>query len=144
MGIMSNQGYAGDISPNLAWQLLEDDPDAVLIDVRTTPEWQFVGVPALESLGKKPLFLSWQEYPDMRPHEDFASAVAAEGIGLDQPVLLLCRSGQRSRAAAIALTAAGYARAYNVAEGFEGSLDDDGHRGATGGWKRAGLPWIQQ
>ena len=141
---MSNQGYAGDLSPSLAYQLLEDDPEAVLIDVRTVPEWQFVGVPALDALEKSILFLSWQEYPDMRPHADFAGAVEEQGIRRDQPILLLCRSGQRSRAAAIALTAAGYQRAYNVAEGFEGALDDDGHRGTKGGWKRAGLPWIQQ
>jgi rhodanese-related sulfurtransferase len=141
---MSNDGYAGDLRPLLAYQLLEDDPNAVLIDVRTTPEWQFVGVPSLDALGKTPLFLSWQVYPEMRPNASFVESVTQRGVDPKQPILLLCRSGQRSRAAAIALTAAGYAKAYNVAEGFEGNLDDNGHRGVTSGWKKAGLPWIQQ
>lgn len=136
------EGYAGDLSPAESYRLLERDPTAVLIDVRTRPEWQYVGVPALA--GRETIFLSWQDYPEMKPHADFAAAVAAAGVGRDQPVLLLCRSGVRSRSAAIALTAAGYREAYNVAEGFEGALDDKGHRGKVGGWKKAGLPWRQQ
>lgn len=141
---MAADDYAGDLSPVEAYRLLEQDPNAVLIDVRTMPEWQYVGVPSLEPLGRDTLFLSWQDYPEMRPHSDFAGAVAAEGVGRDQPVLLICRSGARSRSAAMALTAAGYRRAYNVAEGFEGALDGEGHRGTASGWKKAGLPWRQQ
>jgi rhodanese-related sulfurtransferase len=141
---MAAEGYAGDLSPSEAYRLLEQDPAAVLIDVRTKPEWQYVGVPALQSLGRDTLFLSWQEYPEMRQHSDFAGAVAAQGVGRDQPVLLLCRSGVRSRSAAIALTAAGYRQAYNVSEGFEGTLDSEGHRGTANGWRKAGLPWKQQ
>jgi len=136
------QGYAGDLSPTEAYRLLQLDPKAVLVDVRTKPEWQYVGVPSVE--GRRTLFLSWQHYPEMRQHGDFAAALAAEGVAHDQPILLLCRSGVRSRAAAMALTAASYARAYNVAEGFEGGLDAAGHRGTVGGWKQAGLPWKQQ
>lgn len=135
-------GYAGDLSPSEAYRLLQQDPKAVLIDVRTKPEWQFVGVPALAD--RDVVLLSWQDYPEMRVHGDFAAAVASAGVGRDQPVLLLCRSGARSRSAAIALTAAGYQAAYNVAEGFEGALDGTGHRGTVGGWKKAGLPWKQQ
>jgi rhodanese-related sulfurtransferase len=136
------EGYAGDLSPSEAYRLLERDPTAVLIDVRTKPEWQYVGVPALAD--REIVLLSWQDYPEMRQHSDFAGAVAAAGVGRDQPVLLLCRSGARSRSAAIALTAAGYREAYNVAEGFEGTLDAKGHRGTASGWKKAGLPWRQQ
>lgn len=138
-----NEGYAGDLRPAEAWALLENDPKAVLIDVRTAPEWGFVGVPRLDGLGKETLCISWQAYPTMARNEGFVAEVAAKGVGKDQPVLLLCRSGARSRAAAIALTAAGFGPCYNVAEGFEGDRDSDLHRGRVGGWKVAGLPWAQ-
>ena len=68
---------------------------------------------------------------------------ASAGADKDAPVLFLCRSGARSRSAAIALTAAGFSRAYNIVGGFEGDLDGDRHRGQTNGWKAAGLPWKQ-
>ena len=138
-----NEGYSGDLRPAEAWALLEKDPKAVLIDVRTAPEWGFVGVPRLEDLGKETLCISWQAYPTMARNENFAAEVAAKGVGKDQPVLLLCRSGARSKAAAIALTAAGFGPCYNVAEGFEGDRDGALHRASVGGWKVAGLPWAQ-
>jgi rhodanese-related sulfurtransferase len=138
-----NEGYAGDLRPAEAWALLEEDPKAVLIDVRTAPEWGFVGLPRLDGLGKETLCISWQAYPDMARNADFAAEVAAKGVGKDQPVLLLCRSGARSKAAAIALTQAGFGPCYNVAEGFEGDRDGALHRGSVGGWKVAGLPWAQ-
>src|SRR3546814_4296103 len=94
-----NEGYAGDLRPAEAWALLEKDPKAVLIDVRTAPEWGFVGVPRLDGLGKEALCISWQAYPQMQRNEDFAAEVAAKGVAKDPPVLLLCRSGARSRAA---------------------------------------------
>ena len=74
---------------------------------------------------------------------NFAAEVAARGVSKDQPVLLICRSGARSRSAAMALTAEGFGPCYNVAEGFEGDRDGDLHRGSVGGWKVAGLPWAQ-
>jgi rhodanese-related sulfurtransferase len=138
-----NEGYAGDLRPADAWALLKEDPKAVLIDVRTAPEWGFVGLPRLDGLGKETLCISWQAYPDMARNADFAAEVAAKGVGKDQPVLLLCRSGARSKAAAMALTQAGFGPCYNVAEGFEGDRDGDMHRGSVGGWKAAGLPWAQ-
>jgi len=138
-----NEGYAGDLRPAEAWALLEEDPKAVLVDVRTAPEWGFVGVPRLDGLGKETLCISWQAYPDMARNADFAAEVAAKGVGKDQPVLLLCRSGARSKAAAMALTQAGFGPCYNVAEGFEGDRDGALHRGSVGGWKVAGLPWAQ-
>lgn len=137
------EGYAGDLRPAEAWELLEKDPKAVLVDVRTMPEWGFVGVPRLDSIGKETICISWALFPDMARNEKFVEEVSARGVGKDQPVLLLCRSGQRSRAAAIALTAAGFGPCYNVAEGFEGDRDDQQHRGSVGGWKVAGLPWAQ-
>jgi rhodanese-related sulfurtransferase len=131
--------YKGDISPREAYERLQVDPQAVLIDVRTLPEWNFVGVPAVERLMR----LSWQEYPTMQVNETFAAAVEQAGIEKDTQVFLLCRSGVRSIAAANALAAAGYENCYNVLEGFEGDKDADSHRGTKGGWKHAGLPWVQ-
>ena len=140
---MTDDSYAGDVTPKEAWTLLEQDPNACLIDVRTEAEWRYVGLPLVAALGRDTLCVSWQTYPDNALNAAFVDQVAAEGVRPDQAVLLICRSGQRSRAAAMALTARGFARCYNVAEGFEGDRDDTGHRGTVGGWKIAGLPWAQ-
>ena len=127
-----------------AWALLGSERTAQLVDVRTRAEWNFVGKPDLSGLGRQAHFVEWQDFPAGTPDPDFvAKAGAALTAGKDAPVLFLCRSGVRSRAAAIAMTAAGYSRAYNVAGGFEGDLDDKRHRGSKNGWKVAGLPWIQ-
>ena len=136
-------GYAGDLRPAEAWELLKENPKAVLVDVRTLPEWNFVGLPRLDSLSKETICVSWQSFPDMGMNAAFVEEVAARGVDKDQPVLLICRSGARSRSAAMALTAAGFGPCYNVAEGFEGDRDGDLHRGSVGGWKVAGLPWAQ-
>lgn len=133
-------GYAGDVGSQQAWDILADDVSATLVDVRTAPEWGFVGVPDLSALGRKPLFVSWQLYPDMKQNADFDAGLAA--LDRHAPIFFLCRSGARSRAAAIAMTAAGYSNCWNVAGGFEGDLDANGRRG-PGGWKAAGLPWRQ-
>lgn len=126
---------------------MSQTPNAQLIDVRTTAEWQFVGLPDLSPLGRRPLLMEWQMYPDMSVNRDFAreagAALGAAGIAKETPVFLLCRSGARSRSAAAALTAEGYSAAYNVANGFEGDPDDEGHRGSLNGWKAVGLPWRQ-
>jgi rhodanese-related sulfurtransferase len=136
--------YAGDISPKQAWDLLAEQKAAVLVDVRTRPEWSFVGIPDLGNLGKQAVLLSWQVYPEMKVDADFVAKLQSQlPGGPDTPVLFLCRSGARSRSAAQALTAAGYSRCYNVSEGFEGDKDQGSHRGQRGGWKFASLPWIQ-
>ncbi len=134
--------YAGDLTPAEAWDLLAEHPDAVLVDVRTEPEWRFVGVPDASSLGKRAALIEWVTYPTMTPNEDFVQQLLAAGVTPGQPIVMLCRSGQRSIAAAIAATSAGLGPAYNILEGFEGGTDQDGHRGAVG-WKAAGLPWRQ-
>lgn len=141
---MSGAGYAGDLSPREAWQLLESEPQAVLVDVRTKPEWQFVGVPDISTLGRQPAFISWQTYPDMGINAGFVEEVKRAGGSGDHPVIFICRSGGRSRSAAIALTKAGATRAYNLAGGFEGGHDPARHRGRVDGWKVAGLPWVQE
>lgn len=133
--------YAGDLTPREAWELLERDPDAVLVDVRSEAEWTFVGVPDLTALGKQALGVSWSSWPGGERHPDFVGELRRAGVG-DGPVVFLCRSGARSQAAAAAATDAGLEPAYNVAEGFEGHLDDHGHRGESG-WRARGLPWRQ-
>ncbi|NNG40588.1 rhodanese-like domain-containing protein [Flexivirga sp. ID2601S] len=133
--------YAGDVTPQQAYDALRDDPDAVLVDVRTQAEWTYVGVPDLSPIGKRVVCVEWQDFPagaqNARFVDDVREANAAGGA-----VYLLCRSGARSVAAAEALSAAGVGPAYNVVDGFEGNLDEHGHR-ALAGWKVAGLPWRQ-
>lgn len=135
--------YAGDVTPEEAWRTLFDDPRSVLVDVRTPPEWAFVGVPDLRTLGKEPLFVPWQNYPAMDLNRAFADHIAAAKVPEDAPIFFLCRSGVRSRSAAIAMTGQGYGRCYNIAGGFEGDKDGKEHRGTLCGWKVAGLPWAQ-
>ena len=136
--------YAGDISPAEAWTLLEKEPDAVLIDVRTRPEWSYVGVPDLGTLGKEAMLLSWQVFPQMAVNPDFVTQLSRAVPGSDRALVFLCRSGARSRSAAQAMAAAGYTRCYNVATGFEGAADEQHHRGRVAGWKADGLPWVQE
>jgi rhodanese-related sulfurtransferase len=141
---VSAESYAGDLSVQEAWKLLADDDSAVLVDVRTRPEWLFVGIPDLSGLGREPVFCEWQSFPTMQINSEFAAQLRATGVGEDSPILFLCRSGQRSKSAAIMMTGQGFARCYNVAGGFEGPKDNDRHRGTVGGWKAAGLPWVQE
>ncbi|MEM8812721.1 MAG: rhodanese-like domain-containing protein [Pseudomonadota bacterium] len=139
--------YAGDVSSQQAWDMLRDDERALLIDVRTRAEWTFVGVPVLSEAGKETILIEWQTFPTMARNPGFADqvakAVADRGVDPSAPLLFLCRSGQRSRDAAIALTEAGYDRCFNIAGGFEGPPDGDGHRGLSDGWKASRLPWAQ-
>ena len=131
------------ISATKAWRVLNDEPGAMLIDVRTRPEWTLVGVPDLSSLGRGPVFIEWQSFPTMDQNSEFGAELKAAGAEPDTPLLFLCRSGNRSEAAALMMAAGGHARCYNIAAGFEGELDPSGHRGTVNGWKVAGLPWIQ-
>lgn len=140
-------GYAGDISPKEALALLQSDPKAQLVDVRSAAEWTFVGVPDLGSLQRKPILVEWQVFPGMGRNGEFDQMVAehlkAAGATVSTPIMFLCRSGARSKAAAIAMTAKGFTKCFNVAGGFEGDVDAERHRGATNGWKADGLPWVQ-
>lgn len=134
--------YAGDITPEEAWRFLDDDPKAVLVDVRTEAEWRFVGVPDLSSLSRDVVFIEWNRTDGTR-NEGFVDDLKAARITPgERPVVFLCRSGNRSIAAAEAATAAGIWPSYNVLDGFEGDLDEQRHRGGTG-WKAVGLPWKQ-
>ena len=135
--------YAGDITPDNAWEILKSDKKAQLVDVRTVPEWAFVGYPDIASLKKKLVRICWRIYPQMLPNQEFERQLEREVSDKDAPLLFLCRSGGRSLDAAIAMTAKGYSKCYNIAGGFEGDLDEGNHRGTRNCWKSANLPWEQ-
>ena len=132
-----------DVSPAHAWEQIKSNPDARLVDVRTQPEWTYVGVPDLTESGKQIVLLSWQIYPTNARNEAFAQQLEAQGIKPETPLYLLCRSGVRSRAAGEFLAQLGYSHCFNIQDGFEGPADPSRHRGITAGWKASGLPWIQ-
>lgn len=129
------------MTPQQAWELLRDNPDAVLVDVRTDAEWKYVGVPETSPIGRRTVFVEWVRYPNGARNENFVDQLKDAGV-TGGPIVFLCRSGHRSIAAAEAATAAGLAPSYNILEGFEGGLDAERHRGAEG-WRAAGLPWRQ-
>lgn len=123
-----------------AWDLMSSDSTAVLIDVRTEAEWNFVGVPVLDDLNRHTRLVQWITFPGGQPNVDFLGE-ATEGLEPTQPVLFLCRSGARSQAAAEAFEAAGFTSTHNIITGFEGDKGAEGHR--VGGWKHSGFPWAQ-
>ncbi len=140
---MSDQLYAGDVTPTETWEALKSDGQAVLVDVRTVAEWRLVGQPNLAEASKAPVNVEWQSMQTGAVNENFAAEVAQAGVGQDQPIYFLCKVGGRSQAAAAFMTQAGYKHCYNIAEGFEGGLDEQGRRGRNTGWKAEGLPWAQ-
>ena len=136
-------------SPQQTWDTLVNDDHSVLVDVRSHAEWSFVGIPDLSELGHSTLLVEWAGFPGMSVNPHFAEQVV-EKLGPDIPdkLFFICRSGVRSLSAAKAvadhLSNQGItADCINVAEGFEGDLDADGHRGRVNGWKVRGLAWRQ-
>jgi rhodanese-related sulfurtransferase len=131
------------------WDTLKEDSSAVLIDVRTKSEWDFVGKPDLSSLGQQILCIEWASYPDMVQNPDFVTTVMENLDGrTPSQIFFLCRSGVRSLGAAKAVAAALTEHPFscqcvNVLEGFEGDLDPQKKRGGLNGWKARGLPWGQ-
>ena len=125
------------------FKILKEDKRAKLIDVRTQPEWQFVGFPDLTSINKKVIFISWQLYPDMRINNDFETEILQSKIKQDDTIFLICRSGERSFKAAHHLNQLGYRNCFNVIDGFEGAKDLNDHRSTLSGWKLKKLPWKQ-
>ena len=132
------------VPPSRVWEALRSNPHAQLVDVRTDAEWHFVGVPDLVSAGKQAVLIQWQVYPTMQLNAVFVEQLKEAGFTPDHHIYFICRSGQRSHAAAQAAQAGGYPHAYNVADGFEGAVNAEGHRGFTAGWKATGLPWRQR
>jgi rhodanese-related sulfurtransferase len=125
------------------WAALRSDPMAVLVDVRTEAEWTYVGLPDLSAAGKEVHRIAWQIFPAMAVNEGFVTALAEMGLTPDHRLYFLCRSGARSLAAARAAASAGFGVVFNIADGFEGPLDEAGHRRTRAGWIAAGLPWRQ-
>ena len=132
------------VAPTQTWEALQANENAQLVDVRTDAEWNFVGVPELRAAGKKTILIPWQVYPTMQRNGGLSDDLKRAGLTPDHTLYFICRSGARSMAAAAAAQAAGFPRVFNVADGFEGPPDVQGHRGATAGWKADGLPWRQQ
>jgi rhodanese-related sulfurtransferase len=132
------------VSPAKVWDALRENPEAQLVDVRTDAEWTYVGLPDLGPAGKKPVLIPWQVFPTMQVNGAFVEQLKQAGFTPDHHIYFLCRSGVRSLAAAQAAIAAGFPHAYNIADGFEGPPDADGHRGNEAGWKADGLPWRQR
>jgi rhodanese-related sulfurtransferase len=143
-GLASSE--VNDVSALAAWDSLASDRHAQLVDVRTRAEWTYVGLADLSPLGKRPILVEWQTYPDNRLNDAFVARCSAElaerGALANTALYFLCRSGARSHSAAQAMGSAGFTRCYNIAEGFEGPLDVRQRRGAKG-WKHDGLPWVQ-
>ncbi len=125
------------LDPKQSWALLQENPAAVMVDVRTAIEHSFVGHPP------ESIHIAWKEFPGMQLNEQFVDQVIEKVTDKSTPVLLLCRSGVRSVAAAKELEKAGYQKVINILEGFEGALDDAKHRGNIDGWRFHGLPWEQ-
>jgi len=140
---MFDGSYAGDISPQECWELLETEQEALLIDVRTDAEMAYVGAPDVSSTGKQLVWLPWKVFPSMSTNPEFVPTIESQITDKARPLLFICRSGVRSKHAAQALTAVGFTRCYNVSGGFEGDRDPSGHRGKVNGWKVACLPWGQ-
>jgi rhodanese-related sulfurtransferase len=125
------------LNPQQTWDFLQQNSNAVLIDVRTKMEHLFVGHPP------SAIHIAWKEAPDWQQNPNFVPSVRQIVTNPNTPILLLCRSGQRSMEAAVLLEQFGYTNLINIAEGFEGALDENKQRGKVNGWRFAGLPWQQ-
>ena len=134
----SNSPYAGAVTPQEAYALLQADTNVRLVDVRTNAERDWVGRVTLKP--EQHLAVQWNLYPGGTPNPEFLTQLR-ELAGKDNILLFLCRSGVRSRHAAKLATENGYAMSFDILEGFEGDKDANGHRKTVGGWCKAGLPW---
>jgi len=124
--------------PGETWALIQQQPDALFVDVRMEIESMYVGRPP------GVVNIPWYEYPVLTPDiPRFVSAIEREAGGPTRTVVLICRTGQRTVDAGIALEAAGFTNVVNVLDGFEGDLDDHQHRSTENGWRHCGLPWEQ-
>jgi rhodanese-related sulfurtransferase len=131
--------YAGAVSPAEAFELLQLDPRARLVDVRTRAELDWVGRPVVGD--GQYAHVEWTRYPGGVPNPEFLAQLKSN-VEADAPVLFLCRSAARSKLAAIEAAKAGFTKAYDLLEGFEGDKDGQGHRKTVTGWCFRGLPWI--
>jgi rhodanese-related sulfurtransferase len=135
----AGQPYAGAVTPQEAFALLQSGSGVKLVDVRTNAERDWIGRPAISEAQHGAV--QWSLYPGGAPNPDFATQLQ-QAADKEDVVLFLCRSGVRSRHAARVATELGYTQAFDILEGFEGDRDAEGHRKTLGGWCKAGLPWI--
>ena len=124
------------MKPIEAHQFLHQHPDAVLVDCRSEMEFLFVGHPTGAH------HVAWNDGPDWNINPHFVGQVR-KIASMNRPVVLICRSGQRSVDAGVALEQSGFTDVINVLEGFEGPLDDQHQRSRVSGWRKDGLPWEQ-
>ena len=122
---------------------LSEISNSYLIDIRTKPEWEFIGVPDLSSLNKKTIFISWHMYPEMKINSLFENQITKLNIKKNDNLFLICRSGNRSSDAAEFLSSRGFSNCFNVEDGFEGEVGPHHHRSTINGWKYCKLPWKQ-
>lgn len=134
-----------DISPKAAWQMVHDNPRTILVDIRSSMEFLFVGHPV------GAVHVPWIDEPDWEVNPHFVADVRKLVLGgavcaTDEgcaPIVLICRSGKRSQEAGKTLIGAGLSNIYHIDEGFEGELDDKHRRSTVGGWRFHDLPWEQ-
>jgi len=142
---MNDQDGVKNLTPQQAWQMLQNDPRAILVDIRSTMEYRFVGHP----IGA--IHIAWIDEPNWRINPNFETEIQQLLLGSlvctqeasCTPVILICRSGQRSLDAGRLLVESGMRNIFHIKEGFEGELDEHHHRGTTGGWRFRGFPWEQ-
>ena len=132
------------ISSRECFEKLSIEVNSQLIDVRTKPEWIYVGVPDLSSINKKVIFVSWQVYPEMGTNKFFENQILESNIKKNNNLYFICRSGQRSHDAAKFLDSRSFANCFNVFDGFEGNLNHERQRASIDGWQFNNLPWKQQ
>tara|TARA_B100000676_G_C17987885_1_gene793077 strand:+ start:100 stop:513 length:414 start_codon:yes stop_codon:yes gene_type:complete len=134
--------YTSDITSLSAWEALNNDENAFLIDVRTNSEWSFVGVPDLSSIGKDLICLQWLTFPDNEINITFGQELR-NYVNFQNNLYFLCRSGSRSRSAASLMYKEGFSFCFNISDGFEGRMNESRQRNTVDGWKFNGLPWVQ-
>ena len=131
------------ISSQECFEKLSIEVNSQLIDVRTKPEWIYVGVPDLSSINKNVILISWQVYPEMETNKFFENQILESNIKKNDNLYFICRSGNRSYNAAEFLTSRGFSNCINVIDGFEGKLNHKHQRALIDGWQFNNLPWIQ-
>lgn len=135
-----NLPYAGAMTPEESWALLQTDSNIVLVDVRTNAERDWVG--RVNIPDDQHVSVQWMLYPSSTPNPDFMAQLSALVPNKSTVLLFLCRSGVRSRHGAKLATEHGYANCFDILQGFEGDKDTQGHRKMVAGWCYTGLPWL--
>lgn len=139
-GLEQSLPYAGAVTPEEAFDLIQQHPEVLLVDVRTLAERDWVGRVLIPEAQHKAV--QWSTYPGGVPNPEFLDELANTTPSKDSVILFLCRSGVRSRHAAKLATENGYSQCYDILQGFEGDKDHHGHRKTVGGWCSAALPWV--